>query len=235
MTSLTAQALITQAYTLAGIVARELETVSGNQIDDGLTLLNDLLAEHSATGRFIPSYQHQSIVAIPKQQEYEFEGLMHLESMTFQVGAVRFSMKRVSRESFWASPNIKNVVIFPFQYAAERVPGGMRIFFKQPPAPEIDTYTVNGQWALPSECLDFDLSNQLDRYYLSYLKYALAERLCDVYHLPFPPPAQATLNQLRDLCIDINPRDMSAKTLSLFPTHTAANWADANLGRGWRP
>ncbi len=49
-----ASQLITRSWNLSGIVARELEVVSGQQASDGLYLLNEVLAEKSYDLKLIP-------------------------------------------------------------------------------------------------------------------------------------------------------------------------------------
>ena len=53
--------LITKAWTLSGIVAAQAETVSGDQLKDGLDHLNDFLALQNANSRMIPYTRVQQL------------------------------------------------------------------------------------------------------------------------------------------------------------------------------
>jgi len=68
----TSQMLITNAYYLSGIVSRGLETVTNEQLNDGLFRLNSFLAMKSADTGLIPYYQVVNGNFIAGQQQYFF-------------------------------------------------------------------------------------------------------------------------------------------------------------------
>ena len=53
--------LITRAFYLSQVVSRELQTVTGQQIADGLIWLNALLSLRSAFTKVIPYYQQYDL------------------------------------------------------------------------------------------------------------------------------------------------------------------------------
>ena len=63
----TALELVTRAYYLSQIVAREAQTVSGSQISDGLYLLNALLDVKASDLQLIPYYQEYDFTSVAGQ------------------------------------------------------------------------------------------------------------------------------------------------------------------------
>jgi hypothetical protein len=50
-----------------------------------------------------------------------------------------------------------------------------------------------------------DLSIILDLFYIDYLRYALAEYMCQEYNITFQPQNQAKLNEFETTIFDISP------------------------------
>ncbi|MGB1309583.1 MAG: hypothetical protein ACPG47_00150 [Leucothrix sp.] len=230
-----ADELITSAYYLSGVVSRDLETVSGSQLTDGLELLNDILAEKSRLGIEIPYYSHTTLNTVVGQEEYDVPGLIDLDAITFNIGEVRYSMVRMDRRYYFGSPRVDNIESLPFSYFPERVKDGMKIYLYFLP---VDVYVVKitGKFALSQVAADTDLNLELDRYYESYLKYKLASRLCDFNGISFGINKDKTLFELESELDDISAPDMTNQKLStLTSKQSGYNWADINIGRGWRP
>ena len=61
--------LISRAWNLSGVVAREFETVSGQEGSDGLWLLNELLAEKSYDLKLIPYWGRIEFNLKPRSRE----------------------------------------------------------------------------------------------------------------------------------------------------------------------
>ena len=76
----------------------------------------------------------------------------------------------------------------------------------------------------------------LDQYYINYLMYRLADRLCTAYN--FVTPANLTA-QLEMYMMNINkrssPMDMSLGKISTLNQITSINYGQVNIGRGWYP
>ena len=62
-----ASELVSRSWNLSGIVAREFETVSGQEGSDGLYLLNEVLAEKSYDLKLIPYWGRIEFNLVPKQ------------------------------------------------------------------------------------------------------------------------------------------------------------------------
>ena len=89
----TALQLINRAYYLSQIVARDLQVVSGSQVEDGLYLLNALLDVKGSDLRLIPYFQYYPLTAVANQEKYFVPNLLYVDSMTFNIGPVRYSMR----------------------------------------------------------------------------------------------------------------------------------------------
>jgi len=226
--------LITKAWYLSGIVSRELEQVSGDQITEGLDLLNALLAIKTANNRLIPYYQLYTLNAIVGQESYFIPNLISIESITFNIQTVRYSMLQQNRKIYFGAPRIDNIDALPFNWHLERTLGGSTFYLYFFPA---DTYPIKifGKFSLSSVTLTTDLSTMLDAFYIEYLRYALAEYMCADYTISMPPQAQKKLDEYEDEIVDISPIDLSTTKISTLQKATGLNWGDVNIGRGWRP
>lgn len=226
--------LITQAYYLADVVSRDFETVSGSQLADGLTYLNGILGEQSATSRYIPYYTHQSLNTIPGQEEYDVVDLVDVDAATFNIGPVRYSMRRQDRRYYFGSPRVDNIESLPFTYFFERQTNGGKLYLYFLPA-DVYVVKITGKFSLTQLQADTDLDNLLDIFYIQYLKFKLAQDICLYNNIAFAPEKLERLRQLERNLNGIAPQDLSGEKLSTMSGSGGYNWADVNIGRGWRP
>src|ERR1043165_5521190 len=113
--------LISRAWNLSGIVARNLQGVQGNQSGDGLFLLNELLEFKAIDTKLIPYFRHSSLTLNANQEMYFIPNLVYMESMTFNIGSVRYSMEPALRQQYWGDDRALDILSLPFQYHFERV------------------------------------------------------------------------------------------------------------------
>lgn len=227
--------LVTDAWYLSGIVARGLETVSGEQITDGVEILNDFIAEQSADGKTIPYYDLVDITSVPGQEEYFIQKAILIDSITYTIGVVRYPMIHQSRYTYWGTGRVNNINSLPFSYYTERAVDGIKLFVYFKPDVQIDTFQVEGRFALAEVALDDELSLILDRFYTQYLKYSLARRLCDWYNVTFPEQKDATRKALANSVMDVNYMDFTRTTRSPLTKGYNFSYVEANLGKGWTP
>ena len=97
----TAQTLITRSWYLSGIVARNLQTVTGDQITDGLMLLNALLDFKQIETDLFSYWQYIEIPLVANQEFYFLPYVAALESSTFNIGVVRYPMDSVTRRNYY--------------------------------------------------------------------------------------------------------------------------------------
>lgn len=128
----TAQELITRSWFLSGIVARNLQYPTGDQITDGLQMLNDLLNFKQVELELVNYYQYITFNAVPGQEFYYLPYVSLIESCTFNLDVVRYPMNSVSRTNYYGSARVDNVETLPFSYNFNRDLGGgnLALYFK---------------------------------------------------------------------------------------------------------
>lgn len=226
--------LINRAFYLSQVVSRELEQVSGQQIADGLVWLNALLSLKSAHSRLIPYYQQYQFNAVPGQEEYFVLNLVQPETLTFNIGPVRYSTQPVSRRPYFGAGRVDNITSLPFNWHFERVLNGSNIFLYFLPD---SNYPIKiwGKFGFENVELNQDLLLTFDEYYIDYLRYRLALRICSEYGIPMQPQAMDELRELEEAMTDVSPPDLTLTKYSSLQGETGINWGDINIGRGWRP
>lgn len=245
----TAQELITRSWYLSGIVARNLQVPTGDQITDGLMLLNALLDFKQIETDLIPYWTYIELPAVPAQEFYFLPYVAAVESMTFNIGPVRYPMDNTTRRRYYGSSRVDNIATLPFDYNYNRALGGgnLALYFK----PESDyplklmvklflvDVALNTDLTNISEDVPYNFinsSNQgYDTSYIEYLRYALAEFMCSEYGVQFNPEAKAKLISYQRKLMYMSPPDLSNTKISILTQSTGLNWGDINIGRGWRP
>lgn len=226
--------LISEAYYLSGIVARNNETVSGSQLTDGLSALNSLLSLKSINGRFIPYYQTYEFNTVIGQERYFIANLIEFDALTFNIGDVRFPNNNVKRKRYFGSGRADNINSLPVTRHFERTKGGGYIYLYFKPD-QVYPIKLIGKFGLTEVEADDDLETVYDRFYIDYLTYELARRLCASNAMSLPPQTKEILDEYTQQLRDLMPLDLSMQKNSTLQRRTGFNYADANIGRGWRP
>lgn len=230
----TALALINNAYYTSGMVARNLEEVTGQQQSDGLIFLNEVLDTKASHPVLLPYWRRSSFTAVIGQEEYFIENLLEMEYLTFNLGEVRYSMLEKSRREYFATGRVDNVQSLPFDWRLEREKGGARLYLYFLPSQNYEM-KYHGKFGLTDVALATDLSLTYDGFYLAYLRYALAKYICDENDIEMPPGKLHRLRTYEQQLISVSPPDLTMKKMSTLQVHRGLNWADVNLGMGWRP
>ena len=162
---------------------------------------------------------------------------------------VRYAMRQVDRKTYWATPRANQIMSLPYQYMVERqfggstntqpgiLPnpfGGASIFVYFLPI-QAYAFQIWGLFAMQNVVAGQDLAGSLDQFYIDFLKFELAERLCAEYDYSFPPGAAKQLDEYQ-LIIDKREQrlDLTQTQISvLSQTTDGVNYAYANLGTGW--
>lgn len=227
--------LITGAYYASGIVARELESVNGSQAADGLILLNEIIEEKAVDATMIPYQSSTTVNMVVGQEEYSVSNLIHASTATFVKDDVRYKLIEQPRDKYLGSYRVNTIQSLPFSFHQEREFGGTKIFLYFLPD-DTHVMTIYGIFRLSTVTAGQDLSLTLDQFYISYLKYALAERLCAEYAIE---PPMTLVRQLRKYESWINKRsrqfDLSIKKQSTLQVKNNLSWAYINLGKGYVP
>lgn len=227
--------LINSAYYLSGIVSRDFETVSGSQANDGLDNLNDLLQEKTVENGLIPYYEQHNFPAVIGQQKYFIADLIDVDTFVFFINSVRYATQKVARRNYFGSPRADNIESLPFSWHMEREFGGASIylyFFPDVAYP----LEIWAQFRLTNVVINQDLSLTLDRFYISFLKYELAIRLCEFFNFNIPPNVQKHYDELyQSISKKSGPLDLTQSKLSTLQKANSLNYGQINIGKGWSP
>ncbi len=229
----TTNELISGAYYAAQVVSREFETVSGPQISDGLIWLNNIITEKDVDEGMIPYEGTLSFDAVIGQEVYPIENLIQIDTLVFFLDEVRYAMKYEKRNAYFGASRVENIQTLPFEWYFERQFGGgnLYIYFKPDRAYPI---TIHGIFRLASVALGQDLSLTLDEFYITYLRYALADRICAEYAYTTP---DNVVRQLGKYEAFINKKsrilDLRLQKVSTLQKRGSFNYAFVNLGKGW--
>lgn len=227
--------LITDAYYLSSIVSRDFETVTDSQTSDGLNLLNDVIADRTIDHGTIPYTDKLSMAAVDGQSEYFIENLIDLEVFVFYIGGLRFQTVNQQRKEFFGSFRQVNINSLPFNWHVERLLGGAKLYLYFVPDTNFPL-ELWGQFRLLSVTLMQDLSLTLDRFYTNFLKYLLADRLCQFNSFRVPDDVRRQLDRYYEwINNNTNVMDLRTQKFSSLSGTGAINWAVVNLSGGWIP
>jgi len=225
--------LINNAYYESGIVSRGFETVSGQQATDGLMFLNDLLADKTVENGLIPYYQEYDFPAVINQEKYFIEDLISIDTFVFYIDTVRYQTENRARREYFGTSRADNIQSLPGSWHMERCFQGanLYIYFKPNQAFPL---TIWGQFRLQEVVINQDLSLTLDRFYINYLKFDLAARLCAEYNYSVPPGVAKELAKYEDnISKKSGPMDLRLVKLSSLQRRGGINYGQVNIGHGW--
>lgn len=230
----TALDLITRAFYLSQVVSRSLQTVSAEQITDGLFLLNNIIDFKNSDLREIPYYKEYIFNTIQGQEKYDIPGLLSVDTMTFNIGPVRYAMNEETRAGYFGQYRIDNVQSLPFQYRMERTLDGMDVYMYFIPS-QVFVMKIWGKFGLTSVALHQDMSQIYDLFYIEYLRYALAIYICSEWGSTPPDGVMMQYKILEKKIMDVSPPDLSLHNLNYFGNAPGLDWQVINLSGGWLP
>lgn len=222
------------SYYLANINSASANVMQGQQLSEGLMILNFIISELGSNGRYIPYYDRYDLVLTPGVEKYFIPRLTELSTITFFLNQVRYAMTYVGREHFWGDPRINAIRSLPGLYTTERTVGGMDVFVYFVPNQAFPAQIV-GQFNFSEFTADTDLDPIAEKFYIQYLMYKLASRLCDFNNLPFSDQKNKTLASLENKIPEVSAMDMSSKKIGFFGQGYNLNLGDINIGRGYTP
>jgi hypothetical protein len=245
----TAQRLVTRSWYLSGVIARNLQTVTGDQITDGLFLLNSLLNFKQIEVDLIPYWTYIELPLIGGQEFYFLPNVAEIESATFNIGVMRYPMDETNRRSYFGSSRVDNIQTLPFNWNFNRGEGGGTLglyFLPQSNYPlklmvkfflndvQLSTDLTNISSTLPYTFLQTQNAGY-DTAYIEYLRYALAQYMCSEYGILFNPESEKILKSMARTLMYVSPPDLRRIGISILGQGSGFNWGDVNIGRGWRP
>jgi len=230
----TARKLITKAYYLSQVISRSLQTVTAEQVTDGLELLNALIDFKRSDLRLIPYYSNYFFNTVQGQELYVIPNLLAVDTLTFNIGDVRFSLQDQTRSGYFATYRIDNVQSLPYEYRIERQFNGANLYLYFVPS-QVFQMKLWGKFGLSEVTLDQDMALTYDLYYIEYLRYLLAEYICSDWGATFPDESKMKLKELEKKCMDVSPPDLSVRTQNYFGSSPGLDWAVINLSNGYLP
>lgn len=233
--SYTVTQLVNQAFYLSGIVSRDFSTVDGADFTFGVQVLNDLLAEKLIDDAYIPYYTSYTLNMVVGQETYEIPNLIEVDTFTFLVdNDVRWPTRVQNRAQYFGDARANNVNSLPYQYHVERTLNGSNFYVYFFPD-QAYVGTIWGKFGLAATTgILQDLELTYDRYYITFLKYELAERLCAEYEFIVPGGVEKTLYKLRkNISRKSAVLDLELKNITTLGRKTALSWAQVNLSKAW--
>lgn len=231
----TTNQLISGAYYASGVVSREFETVSGGQVGDGLQWLNNILTEKNVDKGMIPYESTYTLNSVIGQEVYSIPNLIEIDTLVFYKDSVRFSMTYSPRNQYFGTDRVETIKSLPFQWYWERQFGGgnLYIYFTPDQAYPLE---LHGSFALSSVSLGQDLSLTFDEFYTTYLRYALADRICAEYNYSTPPNVIRQLGKYEAFINNISKTiDLRMTKQSSLRNRKGFGWSYVNLAKGWLP
>lgn len=152
--------LINNAYYATGIVGREFETVQGYQLEVGLNLLNEIIADKTINTEMVPYIQQYQFYGIVGQEKYFIPNLIEIEAITFFLNGkqVRYSIQKRNRKDYFGSPRANNINSLLTSYHMERSPGGADVYFYFFPD-QAYPITITGTFRIPPVVYEQDLAS----------------------------------------------------------------------------
>ena len=230
--SYTTLKLITNAYYSSGIVARSLQTLTGEQSTDGLFFLNEILAKKRIEDGTLPYYTQYDFTMEAGEQTTFIENLTECELVTFEKNNFRYAMYNQSRRRYWGCPKPLGIETLPSYFTMDRTLGGSNISVTFSPDQDYPA-TLWGLFALDSVTLLQDLSETFDDYYISYLRYDLAVTLCLEFGQPVPAPLYSKfLEYDKAIRKRSGPVDLKNTSISTLGPKLTVGWGQINIGQG---
>lgn len=227
--------VIADAYYLSNIISREFEEPTGNQIAEGLDRLNDVIEDTVIDNNLIPYADRYNFTLTQGVGEYFIPDLIFIETYTFFIGSIRYAATRQQLRQFFGSFRALNIESLPLAFNATKQFGGVLLSFYFLPQSDYPV-EIWGQFRLSQVALNQDLSLTIERFYINYLKYALAVRLCEDFGFTVPPHVQSRRDKYVSLIASkSNTVDLTQNISSPFARGAAIDYAFLNLSQGWVP
>lgn len=229
------RSLVTKAFHLSGIVSKKLQTVAGDELSDGMDLLNLLLSEKGMDVSLIPYFKEYSFNAVAGQEEYFVPNLVFAETLTFNIDNIRYSLRPSQRKEYFGTSRTENIQSLPYRWRCERTLNGSNVYIYFLPSTNYPL-KVWGKFGLDEVTSpDLDLLTIYDRFYIEYLRYGLAEIICAEYNITFLPESRNRLLKIEKKLSDISPSDLTINKRSTLQQRLVGGYGAVNLGRGWTP
>ena len=172
-------------------------------------------------------------VDVSKAEKYFIENLISIDTFVFFIDTVRYQTLPQGRRNYFGNSRADNIQSLPGTWHLERRFGGADLYIYFKPDRNFPL-TIWGQFRLAEVTINQDLSLTLDRFYINYLRYDLAVRLCAEYNYSVPPSVQKALDRYEEsISKKSGPIDLQLQKLSSLQRRGGINYAQVNIGKGW--
>jgi len=226
--------LISEAFYISSVVGHDFQVMSGAELSYGLNLLNSVINRLRIQSDMIPyTRTGYNFVATAGQELYFIPNLTAISTLVFYTGSVRWAMVEVPRVSYFGSNRVQNIESLPVSYHTERVLGGMNVYLYFPPN-QAYQMELTGLFAPAPVTTGTDLSAVFDGYFIDYLKYATAVKICIDYDVMIPPQVAKELSEYQMQIKKISsPPDLTMQFISSFGNSNSINYAQVAIGQGF--
>ena len=231
--SYTVTKLINNAFYTSGIVAREFQTVSGTQFQEGLDYLNEILGDTRAADDMLSYYTKYTFTAVPGQEKYTIPNLIEVDSLTFTLDTIRYQMNPTQRIEYFSTPRANNISSLPLMYHVERKLNGadLYMYFLPEQAYPMELW---GLFGLTNVALNDDLLLTYDQFYINYLKYMLAQRICVNYDYDVSVKLRDQVKYYEGIISKQSQQmDLKIQKISTLVSGQALSYGQINLGKSW--
>lgn len=248
MAVLTVRQLLTFSIYLSGLRGAGLNTPIGDEITYALTIFNNLIAERNDDGQLLPYYQavvlDSTVGTVDELGTYSIfvPGLVSLETFGVLIdNDLRLFMYIATRDEFFNSNRVMDVAAIPYSYFPQRViqdvdgtpTEGVRIYTYFAPQEAVYRFQLTGRFSTDDFTLDSNIYGSFGQFYVNYLQYKVASRLCQYYQIPFSQVNTLELIKLERKVTDINAYDLSMRKVAAFPANNCVNPGSIKFSGGW--
>lgn len=230
------QKLVTNSFYLSTVRSRTFQTVSAADVADGVDMLNEILSFQNIEKSLIPYYARKDdLVLSVGVEKYFLDNVIEIDTFTFNIdGNVRFPSQETNRRKYFANGRANNVQALPFIWHQERVLDGTNLYVYYLPNQEYTT-NLTVKYGLIEVTQFTDLLIYYSLGYIYYLKYKLAQRICQDYAITFPQDCLKTLESMEHDLLWVSAPDLTLKVADTMTEGYGADWQTANLTNGWGP
>jgi hypothetical protein len=93
---------------------------------------------------------------------------------------------------------------------------------------------MSGKFALTDVTLTTDMSLIYDNFYIEWLRYSLAVKICEEYGATVPDATRAKYMEMTKKLMDVSPADLSIQKRGYFGAGPVLDWQLINIP-GWVP
>lgn len=230
------QKLVTNSFYLSTVRSRTFQTVSAADVADGVDMLNEILAFQSINKRLVPFYSRKDDLVLQiGVEKYFLENVIEIDTFTFNLdGDVRYPSQVVDRTKYFSNGRPNNVQALPFIWHQERVLNGTDLYVYFLPNQEYTT-NLTVKYGLTQVTQFTDLLDYYEMGYIRYLRYKLAQAICQDYGVEFAQDSVKVLESLEHDLQWVSAPDLTLNVMNTMGGEYCFDWQTANLTNGWRP